>query len=61
MFVVQGKGVNRDEMKKDPIWSQMPAVKNGHVYVFDDSSSWLYTGAIANSQMIDDVLKSVVK
>lgn len=48
-------------MKKDPIWSQMPAVKNGHVYVFDDSSSWLYTGAIANSQMIDDVLKSVVK
>ncbi|WP_411501942.1 AraC family transcriptional regulator [Brevibacillus centrosporus] len=61
LFVVQGKGVNMDEMKKDPIWLQMPAVKNGHVYVFDDSSSWLYTGAIANSQMIDDVLKSVVK
>ncbi|MED4909452.1 hypothetical protein P9761_14770 [Brevibacillus centrosporus] len=48
-------------MKKDPIWLQMPAVKNGHVYVFDDSLSWLYTGAIANSHMIDDVLKSVVK
>lgn len=45
----------------EPIWQGIPAVKNGHVYEFPSTSSWLYGGLIANSQIIDDVVSSVVK
>jgi iron complex transport system substrate-binding protein len=34
-------------------------VKNNHVAEFPRSSSWLYTGVIANDQIIDDVLKTI--
>lgn len=57
----QRKGVSKDELIKDPVWSGIPAVKEGHVYDFGKDSSWLYTGTIANGQMIDDVLKSVLQ
>jgi len=41
------------------IWKNIPAVKNNHVAEFPRSSSWLYTGVIANDQIIDDVLKTI--
>lgn len=59
IFIVNSKGVSKDEIVKDPVWEGIPAVKEGHVYDFGQNSSWLYTGTIANGQMIDDVLKSV--
>lgn len=61
LFIVNSKGVTKDELLKDPVWAGVPAVKDGHVYTFDNNSSWLYTGAIANSQMIDHVIESVLK
>lgn len=61
MFIVNSKGVTKDELLKDPVWAGIPAVKNGHVYEYDQSASWLYTGTIANSQMIDNVLSSMLK
>ncbi|WP_246239535.1 AraC family transcriptional regulator [Paenibacillus anseongensis] len=61
LFIVNSKGVSKEEILKDPVWAGIPAVKKGQVYDFDNNSSWLYSGTIANSQMIDDVLKSVVK
>lgn len=61
LFIVNSKGVTKEEFLKEPVWQGIPAVKKGQVYDFDNNSSWLYTGTIANSQMIDDVLKSVVK
>ncbi|MFC7559610.1 hypothetical protein ACFQ5D_19215 [Paenibacillus farraposensis] len=51
--------MSKDELIKDPVRSGISAVKEGHVYDFGKDSSWLYTGTIANGQMIDDVLKSV--
>ncbi|WP_431087569.1 ABC transporter substrate-binding protein [Paenibacillus sp. 8b26] len=59
IFIVNSKGVSKDEIIKDPVWGGIPAVKEGHIYDFGKDSSWLYTGTIANGQMIDDVLKSV--
>ncbi|ANY67604.1 ABC transporter substrate-binding protein [Paenibacillus sp. BIHB 4019] len=44
-----------------PIWQGLPAVKAGNVIELDSSSSWLYKGKIANGQIIDDVLKAMVK
>lgn len=61
IFIVNSKNVSKDEIIKDPVWAGIPAVKEGHVYDFGKDSSWLYTGTIANSQMIDDVLKNVMK
>jgi iron complex transport system substrate-binding protein len=49
------------EALKDAVWKNIPAVKNGHVYEFDSTHSWLYGGVIDNSQIIDDVLTSLVK
>lgn len=55
--------VNSDSnaaMFKDPLWSNIPAVKNNHLYEFDGESSWLYNGPIAYTKMVEsirDVLK----
>lgn len=59
IFVIRQSG--EDQLLDDPVWKSIPAVKNGHVYSFDKTHSWLYSGVIANSQMIDDVLKSLIK
>lgn len=61
IFLVNSDKSTGSEALKDPIWKNIPAVKNGHVYEFDSTHSWLYSGAIANSQIIDDVLASVAK
>ncbi|WP_338554758.1 hypothetical protein [Paenibacillus sp. KS-LC4] len=44
-----------------PIWKGIPAVKNNNVYSYHNNASWHYTGTIASSQMLDDVLESIVK
>ncbi|MNJ63379.1 Iron-uptake system-binding protein precursor [compost metagenome] len=49
------------EALKAPIWQGLKAVKANQVFTFDRSHSWLYSGAIANGQIIDDVLSSLVK
>ena len=55
--------VNSDsgaEMFKDPLWSNIPAVKNNRLFEFDGDSSWLYNGPIAYTKMVEnirDVLK----
>ncbi|MNP52470.1 Iron-uptake system-binding protein precursor [compost metagenome] len=54
------KGLAEDATKST-IWSNLPAVKSGHVYELESTSSWLYTGYIANKQIMDDVLTSLSK
>lgn len=55
--------VNSDSgaaMFKDPLWSNIPAVKNNQLYEFDNESSWLYKGPIAYTKIVEnihDVLK----
>ncbi|OBZ17928.1 iron-hydroxamate ABC transporter substrate-binding protein [Bacillus sp. FJAT-26390] len=61
IFLINSDMDSGSEALKDPIWQAIPAVKNGKVYEFPNTTAWLYSGAIANSQIIDDVLKSVVK
>ena len=43
----------------DAIWKNIKAVKNGNVHEFGKETSWLYTGPIANNQIIDNVLASL--
>lgn len=43
------------------LWKNIPAVKKHHVAEFSANSSWLYTGTIANQEIIRDVLKTIDK
>ncbi|WP_240613519.1 iron-hydroxamate ABC transporter substrate-binding protein [Pueribacillus theae] len=61
LFLINSDKGNGSEMLKDPLWANIPAVKNGNVFEFDQNTSWLYTGAIANSQIINEVVKCITK
>ncbi|GAB6926720.1 iron-hydroxamate ABC transporter substrate-binding protein [Paenibacillus sp. JCM 10914] len=60
LFFINSDG-DGAEVLQDPLWANIPAVKNGNIYEYGKETSWLYTGTIANSQIIDDVLESLVK
>lgn len=61
LFVINSDSAGSSELLSDPLLANIPAIKDGHVYEFDSSSSWLYSGAIANRQIIQNVLDSIVK
>ncbi|QCR30951.1 ABC transporter substrate-binding protein [Lysinibacillus sp. SGAir0095] len=60
LFLVNSDGSENTTLS-DALWKSIPAVKAGNVYEFGPETSWLYTGAIANGQIIDNVLESVAK
>lgn len=60
LFFINSDGEGA-EVLQDPLWANIPAVKNGNIYEYGKETSWLYTGTIANTQIIDDVLESLVK
>ncbi len=61
LFLINSDKGNGAEMLKDPVWKDIPAVKNGNIYEFEAETAWLYSGPIANSQIIDDVIESLTK
>lgn len=61
IFLVNSDKTEGSEILNSPIWKGIPAVKAGNVQEFASNHSWLYSGAIANSKTIDDVLNSLVK
>lgn len=61
LFLINSTEQSKEEITSPAVWKNIPAVQKGHVYDFNADSSWLYTGAIANGQIIDDVLASVLK
>ncbi|MFC7686171.1 ABC transporter substrate-binding protein [Ureibacillus sp. GCM10028918] len=60
LFLVNSDG-SESATLSDALWQSIPAVKAGNLYEFGPDKSWLYTGAIANEQIIDDILESVAK
>ncbi|WP_110926542.1 ABC transporter substrate-binding protein [Bacillus massiliglaciei] len=58
IFLVNSDKSGASTLDED-VWKNIPAVKNNHVAEFPASSSWLYTGVIANEQIIDDVLETI--
>lgn len=61
IFLINSDKGNGAEMLQDPIWENIPAVKNSQIYEFGSETSWLYSGVIANSQIIDGVVESLTK
>lgn len=61
LFLINSDTASGSSALSDALWESIPAVKAGNVYEFSPEESWLYTGAIANSQIIDNVKESLVK
>lgn len=61
LFLINSDTASDSSPLSNALWESVPAVKAGNVYEFSPDASWLYTGAIANGQIIDDILKSLVK
>lgn len=60
LYVINSDGKN-DKVTSSKIWKTIPAVKAGNVHSYGPETSWLYTGTIANTQMIDMIQKSLAK
>lgn len=61
IFLLNSDQAEGSDILNGPIWKGIPAVKAGKVTELSSESSWLYTGAYANSKTIDDVLSALVK
>ncbi len=59
LFLINSDSSDGSEMLDDPLWQNIPAVQQNQVYEFSPDTSWLYSGPIANEQIIDDVLSSL--
>ncbi|SDM79588.1 iron-hydroxamate ABC transporter substrate-binding protein [Sediminibacillus halophilus] len=60
IFLINSDGEGAEALQDD-IWQNIPAVKNGNIYEYGPESSWLYTGPVANQQMIDDAVESLTE
>ncbi|QOS82697.1 iron-hydroxamate ABC transporter substrate-binding protein [Paenibacillus sp. JNUCC31] len=61
LFLVNSDKGTGAEALKDSVWQSIPAVKNGNIFEFTRSSSWLYSGVQANLQIMKDIQSSIVK
>ncbi|WP_229106853.1 ABC transporter substrate-binding protein [Paenibacillus sp. 1001270B_150601_E10] len=60
IFIVNSdKATGADEVTNTALWQSIPAVKAGNVHEMDPKGSWLYSGAVAGSKIMDDVVKAL--
>ncbi|KGA96017.1 ABC transporter substrate-binding protein [Alkalihalobacillus alcalophilus ATCC 27647 = CGMCC 1.3604] len=60
LFLINSDTGIEDSAINESLWKNIPAVQKGQVYEFGPDTSWLYQGAIANGQIIDDILNSLI-
>lgn len=60
IFLINSDTATGSEALNNSIWKGLKAVKAGNVHEFGPETSWLYTGVIANRQIVDNVLKSML-
>jgi iron complex transport system substrate-binding protein len=53
-FIGENEG-DAETAFEDDVFQNIPAVENGNVHEYLGDSSWLYSGYIANSQIVEDV------
>ncbi|MNB78806.1 Iron(3+)-hydroxamate-binding protein YxeB precursor [compost metagenome] len=49
-LIITDNTLTADDFKKDPVWGSLPAVKNGHLYVWKEERSWYYDPIAVLSQ-----------
>ena len=61
LFIIDSESPENPAVLSDKLWESIPAVKAGNVHTISSQASWLYTGTIANTQIIDDVVETLTK
>jgi iron complex transport system substrate-binding protein len=61
LFIIDSESPENPAVLSDKLWQSIPAVKAGNVHTISSQASWLYTGTIANTQIIDDVVETLTK
>ncbi|WP_373022628.1 ABC transporter substrate-binding protein [Terribacillus halophilus] len=61
LFLINSDEGDGSEILEDPLLANVPAIKEGNVYKYDKDTSWLYTGPVANEQIVDDAVESLVE
>lgn len=61
LFLINSDNTENPNAVSDELWNTIPAVKEGNVFSFSAETAWLYTGPIANSQIVDDIVTSLTK
>lgn len=62
LFLINSDNTENPNAVSDALWNTIPeAVKEGNVFSFSAETAWLYTGPIANSQIVDDIVTSLTK
>lgn len=55
IFFIGNKEGDSETAFADDVFKNIPAVENGNVYEYTSEDSWLYSGYIANSLIVEDV------
>ena len=61
LYLIDSDSPENPAVLSDKLWQSIPAVKAGNVHTISSKASWLYTGTIANTQIIDDVVETLTK
>lgn len=61
IFLIVNQEGDGSEAFNESVFHHIPAVENDNVYEVAMEKSWLYSGNIANIQIIDDVVDSLVQ
>lgn len=60
LFLINSDGSDA-ELFEDRLWQNIPAVETGNVYEFGPETAWLYSGPIANEQILNNVVDSILE
>lgn len=61
LFIITDQIGDGKEAIQEEVFSNIPAVKKGNLYEYTREDSWLYSGYLANTQIIQDVSESLVE
>lgn len=61
LFIIESGDDASVKALSEKLWGAIPAVQAGNVHKVPKNSSWLYTGAIANTKIVDDIVDALTK
>ncbi|MFS0783264.1 ABC transporter substrate-binding protein [Bacillus sp. 1P06AnD] len=61
LFIIDSGDDASKKALSEKLWNTIPAVKAGNLHKLPADSAWLYTGAIANTKIVDDIADTLAK
>lgn len=61
LFLIESDDDASKKALSDKLWNTIPAVKAGNLHKLGTESPWLYTGAIANTKIVEEITDALAK